>query len=60
MSGWAPVIEDITLVSASGGRFHVTLDGEVLFSKQELGRHAKEGEITDLVRERIGDEVMET
>jgi hypothetical protein len=33
------------------------LDGEVVFSKAELGRHAEPGEVAGLVRERIGDEV---
>jgi selenoprotein W-related protein len=51
------VFEDIELVPSSKGRFEVTLDGELIFSKAELGRHAKPGEIVALVRERIGPEV---
>jgi hypothetical protein len=35
----------------------VTLDGELIFSKADLGRHAKPGEIVKIVRERIGPEV---
>ena len=57
LSGWAPVIEDIDLVPSSGGRFEVTLDGDLIFSKAALGRHAEPGEVTALVRERIGPEV---
>jgi predicted Rdx family selenoprotein len=44
-------------VPAGQGRFEVTLDVELLFSKADLGRHAEPGEIAALVRDRIGDEV---
>ena len=37
-----------------GGRFEVTLDGELLFSKASLGRHAKPGEVHALVVARLG------
>jgi selenoprotein W-related protein len=57
LSGWAPIIEDIDLVPSSGGRFEVTLDGELIFSKAALKRHAEPGEIAGLVRERIGPEI---
>jgi hypothetical protein len=33
------------------------LDGELIFSKAKLGRHANKGEVVKLVRERIGPEV---
>jgi predicted Rdx family selenoprotein len=49
----------IELLPASGGRFEVTLDGELLFSKAALGRHAKKGEIAALVRDRVGPEVTQ-
>ena len=42
---------------ASKGRFEVTLDGELIFSKAALKRHAEPGEIAALVRERIGPEI---
>lgn len=45
---------------SSKGRFEVELDGDLIFSKAELGRHAEPGEVTDLVRDRIGPEVRET
>jgi hypothetical protein len=35
----------------------VTLDGELIFSKAALGRHAREGEIAKLVRDRVGPEI---
>lgn len=39
---------------ASKGRFEVTLDGELIFSKAGLGRHAKPGEVAGLVRSKLG------
>jgi selT/selW/selH-like putative selenoprotein len=47
----------IELVPSSQGRFEVTLDGELIFSKATLGRHAESGEIASLVRDRIGGEI---
>jgi len=35
----------------------VTLDGELIFSKVALGRHAEPGEVAGLVRAKIGPEV---
>ena len=55
--GWAPIIASIELVPSSKGRFEVTLDGDVIFSKATLRRHANPGEIADLVRSRIGPEI---
>ena len=57
MQGWAPIIETIELVPSSKGRFEVTLDGDLIFSKAALGRHAKPGEVAGLVRARIGAEI---
>jgi selenoprotein W-related protein len=57
LSGWAPIISDVELVPSTSGRFEVTLDGALIFSKAQLGRHAEPGEIVGLVRERIGPEI---
>lgn len=57
MTGWAPIIETIELIPASKGRFEVTLDGELIFSKAALGRHAEPGEVAAIVRDRVGPEV---
>ena len=39
------------------GRFEVTLDGELLFSKAALGRHAEPGEVVGLARDHMGPEI---
>jgi selenoprotein W-related protein len=59
LGGWAPLIADLRLVPASGGRFEVTVDGALVFSKKALGRHAEPGEIADLLRARMGAEVLD-
>ncbi len=42
----------VRLVEGSGGVFEVTVDGDLIFSKKELGRHANEGEVIGLMKER--------
>ena len=54
LDGWAPVLSGLELKGGSKGRFEVTLDGELIFSKASLGRHAQGGEIKAEVERRIG------
>ena len=49
------VIEGITLVPSDGGRFEVTVNGNLLFSKSQLHRHAEAGEVLGLVRQLVGE-----
>ena len=53
------MIANLSLLPSSKGRFEVTLDDELIFSKAALGRHAKPGEIAGLVRKQIGPEVAD-
>jgi len=57
LQGWAPVIAAIDLLPSSKGRFEVILDGELIYSKAALGRHAEPGEVAALVRDRLGPEI---
>jgi selenoprotein W-related protein len=43
--------ESITLVPSDGGKYEVSVNGELIFSKKQLGRHAEGGEVSKLVRE---------
>jgi selenoprotein W-related protein len=43
-------IESLILIPASGGKFEITVNGELIFSKKALGRHAEPGEIYELVK----------
>lgn len=51
------VIDDVVLVTGSKGVFDVEVDGELLFSKKAVGRHAEPGEVLRLFRERIVPDV---
>lgn len=44
----------LELKGGTKGRFEVTLDGELIFSKAAQGRHAESGEIRAEVERRIG------
>ncbi len=40
---------DVCLIQSSGGVFEVTVDGDLIFSKKALRRHAEPGEIVALI-----------
>jgi selenoprotein W-related protein len=42
------IIESLTFTTGAKGVFDVTVDGETLFSKHQLGRHAEPGEVLEL------------
>jgi selenoprotein W-related protein len=44
----------VELQSGSGGRFEITLDEELVFSKKESGRFPKPGEIAALFETKLG------
>lgn len=46
-------IEKITLVPSEGGRFEVTANGQLLYSKLQTRRHAEPGEVLGLVRKMV-------
>ena len=45
-------VDDLRIIPASGGVFEVDVDGDTIFSKKTLGRHAKPGEIMGLLNAR--------
>lgn len=59
LSAYQHVIEDLTLVTGSKGVFDVVVDGNVLFSKQDTGRHAEPGEVLQLFRDTYAGGVPE-
>ena len=46
---------EITLIPASGGVFEVDLDGQEIFSKNTLQRHAEYEEVAQPVRETLSN-----
>ncbi len=53
LKNFEPQIRSIALVPGVGGRFEVSVDDQVVFSKLQLGRHAEPGEVVKLVRQRL-------
>jgi selenoprotein W-related protein len=45
-----PEIESITLIPSQGGRYEVTVNDTLVYSKLQTGRHAEPGEVLELVR----------
>jgi selenoprotein W-related protein len=46
-------IRSWTLLPGKGGVFEVTVNGELVFSKKAVGRHAEAGEIHALIRQKV-------
>jgi len=46
-------IESVTLVPSSGGRFEVTVNDQLIYSKLRTGRHAEQGEVLGLVEKTL-------
>ena len=57
LSNYQHVIEDLRLITGSKGVFDVRVDGELLYSKAETGRHAEPGEVLTLFAELVGPDV---
>jgi selenoprotein W-related protein len=44
-----PEVESISLVPSKGGRFEVSIDNHLIYSKLKAGRHAEPGEVAGLL-----------
>ena len=54
LSRGAPIMRTVELVSGSSGRFEITLDGELVFSKTAAGRFPKPGEVARMFEQKLG------
>jgi predicted Rdx family selenoprotein len=50
LMNFEPVISKLTLIPSRDGRFEVTVDGDLVFSKAALHRQARPGEVVEKVR----------
>jgi len=57
LSNYQHVIESLVLVTGSKGIFDVVVDGEMLYSKHDTGRHAQPGEVLERFRDRYAGDV---
>jgi selenoprotein W-related protein len=51
---WAPIMRAVELQSGASGRFEITLDGELVFSKKAEGRFPRPGEVAGLFEKKLG------
>lgn len=49
------LIQEIKLIPSDEGRFEVTVNGQLLYSKLGTHRHAEPGEVLGLVRKMVGE-----
>ena len=49
LASYEDKIESLKLIPSGGGRFEVTVNGKLVYSKAETGRHAEPGENSGLV-----------
>lgn len=54
MKNYQHLIESFTLITGSKGAFEFRVNGELLYSKWESGRHAQPGEILSIFRDLVG------
>ena len=55
LKNYEHLIESLALVPSDGGKFEVTANGELLYSKLTNHRHAEPGEVLGLVRKFVGE-----
>lgn len=53
MKNYEHVIEALTIVPSDEGRFEVSVNGELVFSKLQSKRHAEPGEILGLISKMV-------
>jgi selenoprotein W-related protein len=46
-------IESLSLVPSAGGRFEVTVNGQLLYSKLATQRHAEKGELAKIIQKYV-------
>jgi len=50
IDGMEDQIESFTLIPSDGGKFEFSVNGNLLFSKKALSRHAEEGEVLGIFK----------
>ncbi len=48
-------IESFKLIPSDGGRFEFSVNGDLIFSKKQLSRHAEEGEVIAELRKYVSE-----
>ena len=57
LTNYQHVIADLLLVTGDNGVFNVTVDGDLIYSKAQTGRHAEPDEVLELFTDLMGADV---
>lgn len=57
LKNYQHVIAETRLINGSKGIFDVIVDGDMLYSKHDTGRHAESGEVLSLFRDKYAEGV---
>lgn len=50
LADFEPSIEEITLIPSRGGAYEVQVDGKLIYSKLQTGRHAEYSEVREAIQ----------
>ncbi len=53
LKNYEHVIESVALLPSDGGRFEVSVNGKLIYSKLETKRHAAAGEVLGLIHQMV-------
>ena len=53
LKGYEHVIESVALIPSDGGRFEVSVNGDLIYSKLQTKRHAEAGEVVNLIHKMV-------
>lgn len=56
LHSFEPEIESITLIPSDGGRFEITVNGNLIYSKLKTHRHVDEDEVNGLIQKILSEE----
>ena len=53
LKNYEHAIESVALIPSDGGRFEVSVNGQLVYSKLKTNRHAEEGEVAGFIRKMV-------
>ncbi|MBI5351265.1 MAG: SelT/SelW/SelH family protein [Chloroflexi bacterium] len=53
LKGYEHVIESVALIPSDGGRFEVSVNGQLVYSKLQTKRHAEAGEVVNIIHKMV-------
>ena len=53
LKGYEHMIKSVALIPSDGGRFEVSVNGDLIYSKLQTKRHAETGEIVNLIHKMV-------